>query len=390
MHGKKQIDLFPSIAEAARLPVEYTPRSSAYFDVARIVLAKGCDSSEQRRSFVARICELYPEARIIERLDTPHNRIDLEETDPLQKAAKGKSTLVFGEHKSAVRKSEEQGNACPNYRHFSPWGFCFYNCKYCYLSGTRTVWHSPVVKIFLNLPDILDQVDRTAHRIGKPTAFYLGKLQDGLALDPLTGYSSVMVPFFAGHEFARMILLTKSAEVDGLLELEHRGHIALSWSVNPPEIASCFEENVPPVEERLRAMQRCAEKGYPVRAVMMPMIPVPGWEEYYDRFIRQMLSQVPLQRLTMGGICIYKSARHMMEKRMGKNNPISAAIDMKSAAEDGRARYSPELRQRMYSIIIEASKEVRPDIELALCLEEMHIWEKLGLSHSVGRCNCVW
>jgi len=93
-------------------------------------------------------------------------------------------TLVLAEHKSAVRQSSEEGNACPNYWHFSPYGFCPFGCAYCYLAGVQGVRFSPTVKVFLNLPEILAEVDRVARRVGEPTAFYLGKLQDGLALDP--------------------------------------------------------------------------------------------------------------------------------------------------------------------------------------------------------------
>ncbi len=380
---------FTKDTDIAGLPCDYGPARPDHFRVDRIILAKGSDSCFERRRFIAGICELYPEAEIIESLHVPHNRIDLDEKDPARRAEKGKATLVFGEHKSAVRRSDEQGIACPTYWHFSPWGFCFYGCKYCYLSGTRTVWHSPTVKIFLNLEEILSQVDMAAWRESRPVAFYLGKLQDGLALDALTGYSEVMVPFFARHEFARMTLLTKSDRVERLLPLDHRSHTILSWSVNPPEIASRFEERAPPVRDRLRAMKSCADAGYPVRAVMMPLIPVPGWQDYYAEFTRRLLQEAPLQRLTMGGICIYRNARRMMEEKLGKANAVSKAIDEKEGLGDGRARYSPEPRLDMYSRIIEAARETRPETEVALCLEEALMWDKAGIAPARGRCNCV-
>lgn len=119
------------------------------------------------------------------------------------------SKFVLGEHNSAVRFSEEEDNTCPNYWHFSPYGFCPYGCHYCYLAGTPGVRFSPAVKIFLNLPEILTEVDRIANQLGRPMAFYLGKLQDGLALDPLSGYSRKMIPFFARHPYAHMVVLTK-------------------------------------------------------------------------------------------------------------------------------------------------------------------------------------
>ena len=188
----------------------------------------------------------------------------------------------------------------------------------------------------------------------------------------------------------RLTLLTKSAHVDRLLDLEHREHSILSWSVNPPEVSAMFEENVPSIDERLEAMRRVAEQGYPVRAVMMPIIPIDGWQDVYTAFTERLLETVPIQRLTLGGICIYRGARELMERKMGKGNAVSAHIDGGShTAGDGRARYPRRLRSEVYSLIIEGARRLRPDLELALCLEEEALWESTGLGGSMGRCNCV-
>ena len=50
------------------------------------------------------------------------------------------------------------------------------------LKAYRPVF-SPTVKIFLNLPEILAEVDRVARRLGRPTAFYLGNGAAGVAID---------------------------------------------------------------------------------------------------------------------------------------------------------------------------------------------------------------
>ena len=390
MKYNHQMDLFGEAVSRPSLPVDYEPVRPAYFELSRIYLARDSVATPERRRFVERICRLYPDAQIKGCLDTPHNRIELDESDALALHQLGKQTLVFGELKTAVRFSQEAGNACPNYWHFSPYGFCPYGCKYCYLAGTQGVKFSPAVKIHVNLPEMLGEIDRIARRQGRPTAFYLGKLQDALALDPLTAYSTVLVPFFAEHPLARLTLLTKSTHVDRLLELEHRGHTILSWSVNPPEVSASFEENVPSIEERLEAMRRVAERGYPVRAVMMPIIPIEGWQDIYTAFTRRLIESVPLQRLTLGGVCIYWGARQLMERGMGADNAISAHIDDGSQrAGDGRARYPQALRNRAYSLIIEAVRRLRPGLELALCLEERALWQSTGLEERLGRCNCV-
>ncbi len=385
----EQLSLLEQGEPAASLPRHYAPVRPAHFEVARIILAKGSISTPERKRFVEGICDLYPEAHVEERLDTSHNRLGLADRDPLRSHRAGKRTLVFGELQSAVRFAQETGNACPNYWHFSPYGFCPYGCKYCYLAGTPGVKFSPSVKIYVNLPEMLSGIDRVARRQRMPTAFYLGKLQDALALDPLTAYSTALVPFFAEHPWARLTLLTKSVHVDRLLDLEHRGHSILSWSVNPPEVSAMFEENVPGIDERLEAMRRVAERGYPIRAIMMPIIPVEGWQDLYAAFSRHLLESVPIQRLTLGGICIYRSARDLMERKMGTRNIVSEHIDKGSPiAGDGRARYPRNLRHEVYSAIMEAAQRLRPDLEIALCLEEQALWESTGIAESMGRCNC--
>ncbi len=191
--------LFEESRLALSLPDNYEPNHPPYFNVARIYLAKGSRSTPERRRYVERIIKLYPEAQVVECLNTPHNRIELNETDALALHRRGKQTLVFGELKNAIRFSEEEGNTCLNYWHSSPYGFCPYGCKYCYLAGTQGVQFSPTVKIYINLPEMLAEIDFIARRLRKPTAFYVGKLQDALALDSLTAYSTVMIPFFAEH-----------------------------------------------------------------------------------------------------------------------------------------------------------------------------------------------
>ena len=387
MHAVKQLDLLNGHSSIPALPQDYQPLRSAHFDVERIVLTKGSISSPQRKRFVEDICGVYPEVPVEERLHTPHNQLNLGMREPLRLHQTGKHTLVFGELGSAVRFAQESGNACPNYWHLSPYGFCPFGCKYCYLAGTPGVKFSPSVKIYVNLPEMLLEIDRVACRQQQPTAFYLGKLQDSLALDPLTAYSTVLVPFFAQHPFARLTLLTKSANVDRLLDLQHCGHSILSWSVNPPEISAAFEENVPGMDERLDAMRRAVESRYPVRAIMMPIVPVEGWGDLYTNFTRQLL-EIPIQRLTLGGICIYRGARDLMERKMGRINLISEQLDSTSIAGDGRVRFPRKLRREVYSTIIDAARRIRPDLEIALCLEEETLWESTGLTRDLGRCNC--
>ena len=368
--------------------LDYQPKAAPYFTPDTIVLTKGSIQNSQQRNFIKAICNLYSKAKVIERFDISHNRFEIVGTDPLTLHYKGKNTLVFGTHKSALRFSNEDGNTCPNYWHFSPYGFCPYDCQYCYLAGTPGVKFSPTVKIFTNINEILEQIANVASRLSEPTAFYLGKLQDGLALDPLTGYSRIMIPFFAQQKYARLTLLTKSANVDNLLDLDHRGNTILSWSLNPDEIFDAFESNVPSPTERIAAMRKCAGVGFQIRAVIMPIIPIEGWQSIYTHFLENLLLKIPLARITLGQICSYSGALYLTERKLGKNNPISNMLE-KGKSKDGRIRFPMSVRIEIYRNLIDTIRKLKPQMQIGLCMEEGDTFEALDMESSIGSCNCV-
>lgn len=366
----------------------YQPRLAPHFEPTEIIITKGSLRTRQRRDLAAAICAAYPNAKVTERLNQVHNRVELKGPDPLDMHYRGKKTLVLGIHKSAVRCSDEDPNNCPTYWHFSPYGFCPYDCQYCYLAGTPGVKYSPTVKIFLNLPEILDKIADVASHLAEPTAFYLGKLQDGLALDPLTGYSRTIIPFFAGQKYARLTLLTKSSHVENLLDLDHRGHTILSWSLNPPEVCSAFEKNVPSPAERIAAMRQCAGAGYPLRAVIMPVVPVQGWRSIYAKFLDDLLPSVPLTRITLGQICSFPAALRLTERKLGLANPVSNLVE-KSKSWDGRFRFPFNVRVDVYRHLIDAISQLEPHVQIGLCMEEPAMFKVLNMESAVGRCNCV-
>lgn len=368
--------------------LNYQPKPASHFKPDTIVLTKNSCQSAPQRDFVQAICNLYPQAQVIERFDISHNRFEPGSSDPLELHYKGKNTLLFGVHKSALRFSDEDGNTCPNYWHFSPYGFCPYDCQYCYLAGTPGVKFSPTVKIFVNIGEILDQIARIASKLSEPTAFYLGKLQDGLALDPLTGYCRLIIPFFTQQKNARLILLTKSANVDNLLDLDHRGNTILSWSLNPTEISNAFESNIPSPDERIAAMQKCADAGYPLRAVIMPIIPIEDWQNIYTPLLENLLESVLLDRITLGQICSYSGALQLTEQKLGNDNPISKLLE-KSKSKDGRIRFPIKLRIEVYRYLIDKIRKLQPQLQIGLCMEERETFKALDIENAIGRCNCV-
>lgn len=368
----------------------YLPRVCGGFFPQRIVLTRGALDTAARRAFAERLLALFPEA---ERIDAPrrtHMQLGglLPQGDAARREA-GARTLVLGTIASPLRRSQERGIVCPNYLHFSPTAYCTYGCAYCYLAGSCSTVVAPVAKVFVNLEDVLAAIARAARRLDGPESFYLGKLQDALALDPLTGFSRVLAPFFGAQPLARLVMLTKSDAVENLLGLDHRGHTAVSWSVNPAAVCEAFEAGAPPLTRRLEAARRCQEAGYPVRFIIMPILPVDGWREHYAGLVEAVFAAARPQRITLGGVCSYGTALRLTAKALGPHNLIARHV-ARAPSPDGRRRFPHELRAQLYLHIIGQIRRHEPSMPVGLCLEEPGLWAACGLDAASPACNCVW
>ena len=79
-------------------PLEvYQSRPAPLLRPTRIVLAKGSNRTAGQRRLTERICAAYPAAEVVEAFGTPHNRVDLGESDPLRLHERGKHTFVLGD-----------------------------------------------------------------------------------------------------------------------------------------------------------------------------------------------------------------------------------------------------------------------------------------------------
>ena len=142
---------------------------------------------------------------------------------------------------------------------------------------------------------------------------------------------------------------------------------------------------------RLEAIEKCAAAGYPVRVMLMPVIPIPGWERAYDALLERLLTRVTLDRLTIGGVCSYGPALRMTEAKLGPDNLISRSLTvLEHTPDDGRTRYPRAMRAGIYRRLLATIRRLQPGLACALCMEDVTLARELSLGDSnVGRCNCI-
>src|SRR5207247_9502446 len=89
-----------------------------------------------------------------------------------------------------------------------------------------------------------------------------GQITDSLSLEPYIRLDREVVTFFAEQSNALLELKTKSGCVDGLLALDPKDRVVVSWSMNPQRVIDLDEHETASLEERLGAAHRCQESGY--------------------------------------------------------------------------------------------------------------------------------
>ncbi|MGP7796731.1 radical SAM protein [Sphingomonas sp. CLY1604] len=166
---------------------------------------------------------------------------------------------------------------------------CPAHCSYCYLAGSLK--GPPITRVYANLDEILDSLpgylgqgtvtSRSRTRAGEGTTFEASCYTDPLALEPLTGSLSAAIAWFGRWQAdAQLRFTTKFADVAALLPLDHQGRTRMRASLNPPAFAR-FEGGTARTAERLRAVRRMAEAGYPVGLTIAPIIAAEGWQQAY-------------------------------------------------------------------------------------------------------------
>ena len=170
---------------------------------------------------------------------------------------------------------------------------CPAHCSYCYLAGSLK--GPPVTRVYANLPEIIDELprhlgqgritSRSRTRQHEGTTYEASCYTDPLALEHLTGSLSALIAYMGDWDAdAQLRFTSKFASVEPLLALDHGGRTRMRASVNPPRFAR-FEGGTSPVAQRLSALRRMADAGYPVGLTIAPIIAAEGWEQAYSNLI---------------------------------------------------------------------------------------------------------
>ena len=279
---------------------------------------------------------------------------------------------------------------CPHFLELK-WAYgCPFNCAYCYLQGTLRLLPTkkkPMIKELKKVKRHL--VTFLSIRLNEPELLNTGELCDSLMYEK-TEYSitKTLVPLFENQKINRskhkILLLSKSNQIEELLKLKNHNHIVTSFSINTNQVARKWEKGAATPIDRIQAASTLFEADFEVRIRIDPIIPYPktSWKQRYRSLVDKIFKKLEPSRITLGSL-------------RGLPTTIRMTYDkswIKYLKEKSKWGLRPPLTTRFqaYKNLIEHLNQEYEYHKVALCKEPVEVWEKLNLNWKTCRCNCIW
>ncbi|MFW5868177.1 MAG: spore photoproduct lyase family protein [Armatimonadota bacterium] len=274
-------------------------------------------------------------------------------------------------HTGTAKHRAETGWVCtPAWQLHTIWG-CHYRCSYCSLGH--------YVNILMNMEQFVEALpDLIAEHAPNQGLFQYDNGTDTVSFEPEYGGAKLMIDFFAGREDQFLELYVgKSANVDFLLDYDHRGHTVCCWSLSSRTQASEFEWRSAPMEERIEAARRCEEAGYHVRHRFSPIIPVRNWREEITEMIELLFANCNPDVITFETLRFMKLEQIEEAFDVELLDPEFVEVMKTDDREDfPRGDEIPdEFRHRIYRHIFDELERVSPETPYAFCREQRSTWE---------------
>lgn len=323
-----------------------------------------------------RILERLPGVPVVE---APEIRTLMDEVklkrDPIG-AGKRTLFLTVDEGRSFRPFSEAEQYLTSDYHTLHLAEGCDLECSYCILQAYLT---SPFLTVFVNASEMLENLRGILH--AEPERFFrigTGQLTDSLSLDHITGFTEILVPFFAAQQNAVLELKTKSDNIERLLPLSSRGRVIVSWSMNMASVQKQEEHKTASLDERLAAAARIArETDHRVGFHFDPLIDREGCEKEYEEMITKLFESVPEEKIawiSLGCLRFMPELKPIMETRFPKS-PLPAGEWVRGM--DGKMRYFKLRRIEMYDFMKRMIRARAPEVTLYLSMESTEVWQEI-------------
>lgn len=172
---------------------------------------------------------------------------------------------------------------------------CIYDCRYCFLQG---MYRSAHTVLFVNYDEFIGEMMTIAGKhVNQPVHFFSGYDGDSLALEPLSGFAKTFVPAIRQIPNAWLELRTKSTQVRQLLEMAVEDRCVTAFSFTPEPVSAATEHGVPNLHQRIEAIRKLQDHGWPVGLRLDPLIDCDNFEDLYRGLLEALFKTIDGARI---------------------------------------------------------------------------------------------
>lgn len=318
--------------------------------------------------------------------------------DPaLDKAPAGSMTrAILGDERTfynsqdSVRTRIEHGLVCQSVHDFHTMTGCVHRCDYCRRGGISVV--------MLNLEEWIERLHRFIEHDKCQRLFKYELWSDIHPLEPEYGASEMLVDYFAKQPGRYLMLFSKSANIDHLLDLDHRGKTVMCWTLSPHTVSRVVEKGTATMEERIEAAGKCAEAGYTVRFKFKPIVPLKGWRQECTQMIEHIFASLEPEHINMRLLSMMDAAefKRIFDPAIFDPDCIRAmeesADQMRSSQDLSVGPFPHETRREIYRYILDEVARVSGKTSVSICAESERMWDdlgdRMGMTPADFVCNC--
>ena len=292
-----------------------------------------------------------------------HNRIPEMQEKSNKEFGRMKRNLIIG-----IRKTHKyvENHKVSDYLVPYTSSGCSAMCLYCYLVCNYN--KCSYLRLFVNREQMMDRLIKVSFSSDTEKTFEIGSNSDLVLENTITGNLEWTITQFAERGRGHITFPTKFHMVDPLLNLDHRGKAIFRMSVNPQPIISRIELGTSSLMQRIDAVNRMCDAGYPCGLLIAPVIIMEGWKEEYRTLLetlRDHLSPKMKQEMFLEVILMTYSFVH----RAINGEAFTAApelYDKELMTGRGRGKYCyrPEVRADAEKFLREEIKRTLGDAEI--------------------------
>lgn len=292
-----------------------------------------------------------------------HNRIPEMQARPNKDFGRMKRNLIIG-----IRKTHKyvENHKVSDYLVPYTSSGCSAMCLYCYLVCNYN--KCSYLRLFVNREQMLERIIKVSKSSDREKTFEIGSNSDLVLENTITGNLEWTIPRFAAEGRGYLTFPTKFHMVDPLLGLDHRGKVIFRMSVNPQSIISRIEIGTSSLRERIGAVNRMCDAGYPCGLLIAPVILTEGWKDEYRKLLTALQEGLsPKMKREMFLEIILMTYSYVHRAINGEAFPAAPDLyDKERMTGRGRGKYCyrPEARAEAEAFLREEIGKTLGDVKI--------------------------